>query len=56
MSILFWALQIILAIELLTVTFNHGLRPDPARRQRGRLPADWNISPRLLHYTIRRLV
>ena len=38
MNTLLWALQIILAIKLLTVTFNHGLRPDPAKMQRGR---DW---------------
>jgi len=36
MNTLFWALQIILAIKLLTVTFNHGLRPDPVKMQRGR--------------------
>ncbi len=38
MNILLWALQIILAIKLLTVTLNHGLRPDPVKMQRGR---DW---------------
>ncbi len=36
MNILLWALQIILAIKLFTVTFNHGLRPDPVKMQRGR--------------------
>lgn len=36
MNIFLWALQIILAIKLLTVTFNHGLRPDPAKMQRGK--------------------
>ena len=36
MNTLFWALQIILAIKLVTVTFNHGLRPDPVKMQRGR--------------------
>jgi hypothetical protein len=36
MNILLWGLQIILAIKLLTVTFNHGLRPDPVKMQRGR--------------------
>jgi hypothetical protein len=36
MNTLFWALQIILAIKLLTVTFNHGLHPDPVKMQRGR--------------------
>ena len=38
MNTFLWALQIILAIKLLTVTFNHGLRPDPVKMQRGR---DW---------------
>ena len=38
MNNLFWALQIIFAIKLLTVTFQHGLRPDPVKMQRGR---DW---------------
>ncbi len=38
MNILLWALQIILAIKLLTVTFNHGLRPNPDKMKRGR---DW---------------
>ena len=36
MNTLFWALQIILVIKLLTVTFNHGLHPDPVKMQRGR--------------------
>ena len=36
MNTLLWALQIILAIKLFTVTFNHGLRPDPVKMQRGR--------------------
>ena len=36
MNTLFWALQSILAIKLVTVTFNHGLRPDPVKMQRGR--------------------
>ena len=36
MNILLWVLQIILAIKLLTVTLNHGLRPDPAKMRRGR--------------------
>lgn len=36
MNTLFWAIQIILAIKLVTVTFNHGLRPDPVKMQRGR--------------------
>ena len=38
MNNLLWVLQFILAIKLLTVTFNHGLRPDPTKMQRGR---DW---------------
>lgn len=38
MSTFLWALQVILAVKLLTVTFNHGLRPDPAKMKRGR---DW---------------
>ena len=36
MNILLWALQIILAIKLLTVTLSHGLHPDPVKMQRGR--------------------
>lgn len=36
MNILLWGLQIILAIKLLTVMLNHGLRPDPVKMQRGR--------------------
>lgn len=36
MNTVLWALQIILAIKLFTVTFNHGLRPDPVKMQRGR--------------------
>lgn len=36
MNTLFWALQIILAIKLVTVTFNHGLHLDPVKMQRGR--------------------
>ena len=35
MNTILWALQIILAIKLLTVTFNHGVRPDPVKMQRG---------------------
>lgn len=35
MNILFWALQVILAIKLLTVTFNHALFPDEAKMQPG---------------------
>ena len=36
MNILLWAIQVILAIKLFTVTFHHGLRPDPVKMQRGR--------------------
>jgi hypothetical protein len=36
MNTLLWGLRIILAIKLLTVTFNHGLRPDPLKMQRGK--------------------
>jgi len=35
MNIFLWALQIILAIKLFTVTFNHGLHPNPVKMQRG---------------------
>lgn len=35
MNILLWALQIILAVKLLTASFNHGLRPDPAKMKGG---------------------
>lgn len=38
MNTFLWALQVILAVKLLTVTFNHGLRPDPGKMKRGR---DW---------------
>lgn len=38
MNTFLWALQVILAVKLLTVTFNHGLRPDPVKMKRGR---DW---------------
>ena len=36
MNTLLCALQIILTIKLFTVTFNHGLRPDPVKMQRGK--------------------
>jgi hypothetical protein len=36
MNILLWALQIVLAIKFVSVTYTHGLRPDPAKMQRGR--------------------
>jgi hypothetical protein len=48
MNILLWALQIILAIKLLTVTFNHGLRPDPIKMQRGRDRFGHAVRPLLL--------
>lgn len=35
MNILLWALQVILAIKLLTAAINHGLRPDPSKMKRG---------------------
>jgi hypothetical protein len=35
MNILLWALQIILAIKLLTVTLNHAIAPDDAKMQPG---------------------
>lgn len=38
MNTFLWALQVILAAKLLTVTFNHGLRPDPVKMKHGR---DW---------------
>jgi hypothetical protein len=36
MNILLWALQIVLAIKFISVAYTHGLRPDPAKMQRGR--------------------
>ncbi len=35
MNVILWALQIILAIKLLSAAFTHGLRPDYAKMQRG---------------------
>jgi hypothetical protein len=35
MNTLLWALQVILAIKLLTAAFNHGLRSDPSKMKRG---------------------
>ncbi|MBU0493781.1 MAG: DoxX family protein [Chloroflexi bacterium] len=35
-NILLWALQIILALKFVSVAYTHGLRPDPAKMQRGR--------------------
>lgn len=46
MNTFLWALQVILAVKLLTVTFNHGLRPDPVKMKRGR---DWLGAGRRAH-------
>ncbi len=35
MNTFLWALQVILAVKLLTAAFNHGLRPDPLKMKRG---------------------
>jgi hypothetical protein len=35
MNILLWALQIVLALKFVSVTFTHGLRPDETKMQRG---------------------
>ncbi len=35
MNVLLWALQIVLALKFLSVTFTHGLRPDETKMQRG---------------------
>jgi VIT1/CCC1 family predicted Fe2+/Mn2+ transporter len=35
MNILLWVLQIVLAVKFLSVAYTHGLRPDPAKMQRG---------------------
>ncbi len=35
MNVVLWALQIILAIKLLSVAYTHGLKPDYAKMQRG---------------------
>ena len=48
MNILLWALQIILAIKLFTVTFNHGLFPDPVKMQRGRDRFGYTAKPLLI--------
>lgn len=48
MNILLWALQIIVAIKLLTVTFNHGLHPDPLKMQRGRDRLGRTVRPLLI--------
>ena len=36
MNIFLWALQIVLAIKLVSAAFTHGVRPDPAKMQRCR--------------------
>ena len=48
MNIFLWALQIILAIKLFTVTFNHGLFPDPVKMQRGRDRFGYTAKPLLI--------
>ena len=48
MNIFLWALQIILAIKLFTVTFNHGLFPDPIKMQRGRDRFGYTAKPLLI--------
>jgi hypothetical protein len=35
MNIILWVLQIVLAVKFLSVAVTHGLRPDPAKMQRG---------------------
>ena len=35
MNILFWVLQIALAVKFLSVSYTHALRPDPEKMQRG---------------------
>jgi hypothetical protein len=35
MNVLLWALQIVLALKFVSVTFTHGLRPDETKMQRG---------------------
>jgi hypothetical protein len=35
MNLVLWAVQIILAIKLLSAAYSHGLRPDYAKMQRG---------------------
>lgn len=35
MNIVLWVLQIVLAVKFLSVGYTHGLRPDPAKMQRG---------------------
>ena len=35
MNIVLWILQVVLAVKFVSVAFTHGLRPDPAKMQRG---------------------
>lgn len=35
MNVFLWALQIILALKFVTVTYTHGLRPDETKMERG---------------------
>jgi hypothetical protein len=35
MNILLWGFQIVLAVKFLSVAYTHGLRPDPAKMERG---------------------
>ena len=35
MNLLLWALQIILAVKFVSVSYTHGARPDPAKMQKG---------------------
>jgi hypothetical protein len=35
MNIILWILQVVLAVKFLSVGFTHGLRPDPAKMDRG---------------------
>jgi len=36
MNVLLWALQIVLALKFVSVTYTHGLHPDETKMQRGR--------------------
>jgi VIT1/CCC1 family predicted Fe2+/Mn2+ transporter len=36
MNIVLWVTQIVLAVKFASVAYTHGLRPDPAKMQRGR--------------------
>ena len=35
MNVILWALQIVLAVKLVSVTYTHGIRPDQTKMQRG---------------------